>query len=70
MVAMHDEQLKAAVGDFLRHVNHTAQREIEKRVREALASGKLKRLDQLPAEVSLHSDLIGLDITIHSRIEL
>jgi hypothetical protein len=67
---MQDDRIKAAVGAFLRHVSHTAQHEIEKVVRKALASGKLKRAQDLPAAITVHSDKLDLDITIHSRIEL
>jgi hypothetical protein len=67
---MRDDRLKAAVGAFLRHVSHTAQREIEKSVRKALESGKLRPSEDLPAAITLHSEKLGLDITIHSRIEL
>jgi hypothetical protein len=66
---MHDDELKAAAGAFLRRVSHTAQGEIEKALRKALASGTLKRED-VPAAITVHSDKLGLDITIHSRIEL
>ena len=67
---MRDEKVKAAVSDFMRNVAHTAQREIEKQVNNALASGKLKRSDELNAAVTLQSEKLGLNITIHSRIAL
>jgi hypothetical protein len=68
---MQDERVKAATGAFLRHVSHTAQREIEKALRKALASGKIKRGgEDVPAAITLHSEKLDLDITIHSRIEL
>jgi hypothetical protein len=68
--SMHHDPVKLAIAEFLRHVSHTAQRELEKHVRNALQSGRLKKAEDLPAAISLHSDKIGLDITIHSRIEL
>jgi hypothetical protein len=67
---MRDAAVKAAVSDFMRNVSHTAQKEIEKAVINALASGKLKRSDELQAAVTLHSEKLGLNVTIHSRIEL
>lgn len=67
---MQDERLKTASGAFLRHVNHTAQREIEKALRKALDSGAIKRGEDVPAAITLHSEKLGLEITIHSRIEL
>ena len=66
---MHDARVKAAASAFLRHVSHTAQREIEKALTKALSSGKLKRED-VPAAITLHSEKLDLNITIHSRIEL
>ena len=67
---MQDERVKAASGAFLRHVSHTAQREIEKALRKALESGKIKGGADVPAAITLHSEKLDLDITIHSRIEL
>jgi hypothetical protein len=67
---MRDEKLKAAVSEFMRNVTHTAQREIEKQLKNALASGKLKRTEELNAAVTLQSEKLGLNVTIHSRIAL
>jgi hypothetical protein len=67
---MQDDRISAAVSNFLRHVSHTAQHEIEKVVRKALANGTIKRGQDQPAAITVHSDKLGLDITIHSRIEL
>ena len=67
---MQDDRVSAAVGNFLRHVSHTAQHEIEKVVRKALTGGAIKRGQDLPATITVHSDKLDLDITIHSRIEL
>lgn len=69
-MAMTDDQLKAAIGNFMRHVGHSAQRELEKAVRAALTEGKLKRWEGLPASITVRSDQVGLEVTIHSRIEL
>jgi uncharacterized protein DUF6494 len=67
---MSDQQVKQAVTVFMRHVSATAQREIEKALRNALASGRIKPTEDLSAAVTLSSEKVGLDITIHSRIEL
>ena len=67
---MSDETVKAAVGQFLKHVNFTAQREIEKVVRNALASGRLKGNESITAGVTLSSETIDLNVTIYSKIEL
>jgi hypothetical protein len=67
---MHDDEMKAAVDRFIRNVNHTVRREIEKAVRNAIASGTLKATDSLPAAITVSSDKVGLAVTIHGRIEL
>lgn len=67
---MKDHEVKQAVAVFMRHVNATAQRELEKVVRKALDSGRVKPTEILSAAVTLSSEKVGLDITIHSRIEL
>ncbi len=70
MFAMNDQALKAAVGRFLKNVNFTAQRELEKVVRSAVASGKLLDGENLTAAVTLSSEKIDLNVTIFSKIEL
>jgi hypothetical protein len=70
MPVMNDQALKAAVGRFLKNVNFTAQREIEKVVRSAVASGKLHDGENFTASVTLASDKLDLNVTIFSKIEL
>jgi hypothetical protein len=68
---MQDEAaVKAAVGQFLKNVNFTAQREIEKVIRNALANGKLKGDESITAGVTLSSATIDLNLTIYNKIEL
>ncbi|HET7679460.1 MAG TPA: DUF6494 family protein [Xanthobacteraceae bacterium] len=67
---MNDEILKAAVSQFLKNVNFTAQREIEKVVRNAVASGKLKGDEIITAGVTVSSEIIDLNVTIYSKIDL
>jgi hypothetical protein len=67
---MKEQQLNAAVDKFIRNVSLTARREIEKNVRAALKSGKLKGQSNLATAVTVSAEKIGLDVTIHSRIEL
>lgn len=67
---MNDEALKAAVQKFLKYVNAAAQSEIEKAVRNAVASGKLSSHETCTAGVTLSSEKLELDITIYSRIVL
>ncbi len=67
---MNDMAVKAAVDRFLKHVSFTAQKEIEKVVRNALASGRLQSGKPFNAAVTLSCDQVALDVTIFSKIEL
>ena len=67
---MNDAALKTAVDRFLANVSFTARREVEKVVRNALASGKLHRGEVLTTSVTLSNEKVDLDVTIFSKIEL
>lgn len=67
---MADRVVTAIVDRFLKHVNATAQREIERAIMNAAASGRIGGHETVTAAVSLLSEKLGLDITIHSKIEL
>ena len=67
---MNDKALNAAVAKFLKTVSFTAQGEIEKALRQAFASGKLKGGETVTAGVTLSSDKIDLNVTLYSKIEL
>ena len=65
-----DKALKAAVDRFLKAASFTAQSEIEKAIRAAIADGKIEGHETFTAAVALSSDKIGLSITIYNKIEL
>lgn len=67
---MNDKALKTAIDQFLKSVNSTAQREIEKAIRGAVASGKLDGTETFTASVTLASEKVDLNVTIYSKIEL
>jgi hypothetical protein len=67
---MSDAAVKTAVGLFLKNVNFTAQRELEKVVRNAIASGKLHPGEILSASITLAAEKIDLNVTIFSKIEV
>jgi hypothetical protein len=67
---MNHQPIKTAIGRFLKTVNFTAQREIEKAVRASLAAGKLQGGETLTASVTLANEQLGLNITIFSKLEL
>ncbi len=65
-----DKDLKAAVDRFLKAASFTAQGEIEKAIRAAIASGKLTGHETFTAGIAVSSEKIGLNITIYNKIEL
>ena len=67
---MTDQSVKTAVDRFVANVSFTARREVEKVVRGALASGKLRRGETLTTSVTLSNEKVDLDVTIFSKIEL
>jgi hypothetical protein len=67
---MNEDVLNTSVRRFLKTVGVTSQREIEKAVRAAVASGKLKGNEALPAKMTLTVGGIDLTHTIDDNIEL
>jgi hypothetical protein len=67
---MKDQQLKAAIAQFLKNSNFTAQRELEKAIRNAIAAGKLKGDESFTAGVTISAEIIDLNVTVYSRINL
>ena len=67
---MNEEVLNTSMRKFLKTVGVTSQREIEKAVREAVASGRIKGKEALKAHVVLTIGEVGLDHKIDSTIEL
>jgi len=67
---MNDSQVKSAVDRFLKTVTFNARRELEKAVKNAIASGKLRGTENLTTSVTLTNDKLDLNVTIFSKIEL
>lgn len=67
---MNEDILNDTVRKFLKTVGVTSQREIEKAVRDAVASGKLKGNEKLPAKMTLTVGGINLSHAIDGTIEL
>ena len=67
---MNEEAFNVSIRKFLKKVGITSQREIEKVVRAALANGKLKGHEALPAKVTLAIEAVGLAVEIDGAIEL
>lgn len=67
---MNEDNFNMAVRKFLKKVGVTAQREIEKAVREGIDSGALKGDETLKARVRLEIDGLSLDVAIDGDIGL
>jgi hypothetical protein len=67
---MNEDVLNTSIRRFLKTVGVTSQREIEKAVREAVANGRLKGNEALPAKMTLTVGGISLTHTIDDSIEL
>ena len=67
---MNEETFNLQVRRFLKKVGVTSQREIEKAVRDAMASGALSGSEQVRASVTLKLPDLGVEIDIDDRIAL
>lgn len=67
---MDDAAISAAVARFLRSVSFNAQRELEKAVRHALATGGVREGETVTTAVTLTNDKLGLNVTIYNKLDL
>lgn len=67
---MNEDVFNTSLRKFLKKVGVTSQREIEKSVRDALAAGRLKGHEKLPAKMVLTIGGISLAHEITDEIEL
>jgi len=67
---MNEDVFNTSLRKFLKKVGITSQREIEKAVRDALASGRLKGHEKLPAKMVLTLGGVSLSHEIEDDIEL
>jgi uncharacterized protein DUF6494 len=67
---MNEDALNTSVRKFLKKVGVTAQREIEKAVRDGVSSGRLKGNEALPAKAAIRIEAVGLSFEIDGAIEL
>jgi hypothetical protein len=68
--SMDEEALNRTVRKFLKNVGVTSQREIEIAVRDAVAAGKLKGNESLPATATITLGGVDLNVTINGEIDL
>lgn len=67
---MNEETFNLQVRKFLKKVGVTSQREIEKAVRDAVASGTLSGNEKVSASVTLKLPDLGVEIDIDDHIAL
>lgn len=67
---MNEDVFNTSLRGFLKKVGVTSQREIEKAVRDALADGRLKGHEKLPAKMVLTVGGISLTHEVIDEIEL
>jgi hypothetical protein len=67
---MNEDVFNSSIRKFLKTLGVTAQREIEKAVRQALAEGKIKGNEKFPAEATVTLGNIGFSHKIKGDIEL
>jgi Family of unknown function (DUF6494) len=67
---MNEDVLNTSVRKFLKTVGVTSQREIEKAVRDAVAKGRLKGNETLPAKMKLTVGGVDLSFEIDGAVEL
>ena len=67
---MNEDAFNMSVRKFLKKVGVTSQREIEMAVREALATGKLKGSEKLPARMTVTLGGTALNLVVDGEIEL
>jgi Family of unknown function (DUF6494) len=67
---MDEDKFNTSLRGFLKKVGITSQREIEKAIRDAIADGRLKGNETLPARMVLTIGGVNLTHEITEEIEL
>jgi hypothetical protein len=67
---MNEDVLNTTIRKFLKTVGVTSQRQIELAVRAAIADGRLKGNETLPASMALTLGKVGLNFKVDGMIEL
>lgn len=67
---MNEDVFNTSIRKFLKTLGVSAQREIEKAVRQALADGKLKGNEKLPAQAAVTISALNFSHQVKGEIEL
>ena len=67
---MNEDQFNMSIRKFLKTVGVTAQREIEKAVRQAAEAGKLKGVERVAISARIKAAGVALDIDVESELDI
>lgn len=67
---MNEDKFNMDIRAFLKRFGVTAQREIEKAVREAIAAGKLQGTETLQARAHLEVEGVDLSLVVEGELRL
>ena len=67
---MNEETFNMSIRKFLKMVGVRSQTEIERAVAKAVADGRLKGNEAMPARMQLTIDQLGLTLTLDGEIRL
>lgn len=67
---MNEDAFNASIRKFLKTLGVTAQREIEKAVRQAIADGRIKGNETFPASATVAIPGVGLTWDVNGEIKL
>jgi hypothetical protein len=67
---MKEDVLNTSIRKLLKEFGVTAQREIEKAVRQAVAENQLKGSEKLPTKLTLSIPTVGLTYNVQGDIDL
>ena len=67
---MNEEHFNQSMRVFLKNVGVRSQREIEKAVAQAQASGSIKGNESIPAHMQLEIPSLGVSVRFEHNIEL
>lgn len=67
---MNEEAFNTSMRKFLKTVGVTSQQQLEKAVKDAIASGKLKGTEEIPVKVELTSDVLGKPFVVDGTLKL
>lgn len=67
---MNEEAFNTSMRKFLKTVGVTSQRQLEKAVDDAIASGKLKGNEEIPVRIELTSDVLDKPHVIEGTLKL